>query len=238
MAFTYSPKIVTDGLVLYLDAANRDSYISGSTVWNDLSRTGGSGSLTNGPTFNTGSGGSIFFDGVDDTVIGTISGSIFTNNFTQTAWIYKLNANTIWQGIFTNSYPATNNTYLMTFGNGSVAAPYNSVGANQVGVVESGIFLDIGSHLNRWLYLAISKSGSLLTISCYKDGSLLQNSGSITWNGGNFSSTNNYMIGRHWSGSAVVPFNGYISQVSVYNKFLTSQEIFQNYNTTKGRFGL
>jgi len=62
----------------------------------------------------------------------------------------------------------------MTFGNGSTDAPYNSIGTNQVGVVAAGIFLDIGSHLNRWLYVAITKSGSLLNIYCYKDGSLLQ----------------------------------------------------------------
>ena len=63
------PNIITDGLVLYLDAGNTYSYTSGSTVWNDLSRSMLSGSLINGPTFNTGSGGSIVFDGVDDYVI-------------------------------------------------------------------------------------------------------------------------------------------------------------------------
>jgi hypothetical protein len=66
MAFSYSPKIVTDGLVLYLDAGNPYSYVSGSTNWNDLSRSMLSGSLVNGPTYNTGSLGSIVFDGVDD----------------------------------------------------------------------------------------------------------------------------------------------------------------------------
>ena len=46
MAFIYSPKIVTDGLVLYLDAANPKSYVSGSTAWNDLSRGGNTATLT------------------------------------------------------------------------------------------------------------------------------------------------------------------------------------------------
>ena len=45
MAFRYSPKIVTDGLVLYLDAANTKSYVSGSTTWNDLSKTPNNGSV-------------------------------------------------------------------------------------------------------------------------------------------------------------------------------------------------
>ena len=76
MAFSYSPKIITDGLVLYLDAANPYSYVSGSTVWNDISRTMTSGSLINGPTFSSANNGSIVFDGVNDYVISTtVSGS-------------------------------------------------------------------------------------------------------------------------------------------------------------------
>ena len=54
--------IVTNGLVLYLDAANRDSYVSGSTAWNDLSRSRINGTLTNGPTFDNGNAGTIKFD--------------------------------------------------------------------------------------------------------------------------------------------------------------------------------
>ena len=66
MAFSYSPKIVTDGLVLYLDAANTKSFTSGSAVWNDLGRGGNNGALTNGPTYSSANGGSIVFDGTDD----------------------------------------------------------------------------------------------------------------------------------------------------------------------------
>jgi hypothetical protein len=68
MSFHYSPKIITEGLVLYLDAANTRSYVSGSTTWNDISRSGNNGTLINGPTFNSGNGGSIVFDGVNDYV--------------------------------------------------------------------------------------------------------------------------------------------------------------------------
>jgi hypothetical protein len=232
------PNTVTDGLVLALDAANSRSYPGTGTTWNDLSGNGNNGTLVNGVGYNSGNGGSLVFDGVDDVVNGTITGSIFTGNFTQSAWIYKLNANQIWQGVFTNSSPATNNTYLMTFGNGSGAAPFNSVGANQVGVSESGIFLNIGTHINKWLNITITKSGSTLTIYCYKDGTLLQNSGTITWNGGNFATTNNYQVGRHWAGGSVVPLQGNVSNVTLYNRALTAQEILQNYNATKSRFNL
>jgi hypothetical protein len=126
----------------------------------------------------------------------------------------------------------------MTFGNGSVAAPYNFTGVNQVGVLESGIF-DIGTHINKWLYIVISKSGQHLNIYCYKDGTLLQNSGTITWNSGNFAKTNNYQVGRHWANTVGnIPFQGYIPQITVYNRTLSSIEILNNYNITKKRFGL
>jgi hypothetical protein len=238
MSYSNGPRIVTDGLILYLDAANSKSYPGTGTLWNDLSGNNNTGTLTNGPTFSSANKGSIVFDGSDDVVNGTIAGSIFAGNFTQSAWVYKLNANQIWQGVFTNSSPQTNNTYLMTFGNGSVTAPFNSVGANQVGVAENGIFLDIGTHINKWLYIIMTKSSSTLNIYCYKDGSLLQNSGTITWNGGNFATTNNYQLARHWSAGGVIPLQGNISQVSIYNRALSPNEVSQNYNATKGRYSL
>lgn len=86
MSFNYSPKIVTDGLVLYLDAANTKSYVSGSTIWNDLSRNNFNGSLINTPTFNSQNSGSILFDGVDEYVnLGVVDIGI-TRDFTISFW--------------------------------------------------------------------------------------------------------------------------------------------------------
>ena len=87
MAYNFSPKIVTDGLVLYLDAANTKSYVSGSTVWNDISRGGNNGSLINGPTFISGNGGSIVFDGVNNYVeFGDVL-DLGTNSMTVNQWV-------------------------------------------------------------------------------------------------------------------------------------------------------
>jgi len=66
MAFSFSPRIVTDGLVLCLDAANPRSYPGSGTTWSDISRTGTNGTLVNGPTYSSANGGSIVFDGVND----------------------------------------------------------------------------------------------------------------------------------------------------------------------------
>ena len=66
MAFRYSPKIVTDGLILYYDGANPQCYVSGATTSNDLSLTQSTGTLENGVTYDTDNNGSWVFDGLDD----------------------------------------------------------------------------------------------------------------------------------------------------------------------------
>ena len=79
MAFGNGPRIITNGLVLALDAADRNSYVSGSTTWTDLSGNGRNATLTNGPTFNSENGGCIVFDGVDDYALSSLSVNSITN---------------------------------------------------------------------------------------------------------------------------------------------------------------
>lgn len=230
--------IVTSGLVLDLDASVTASYPGTGNTWYDISGSGNNGTLTSGNSFSTENGGYIVFDGATGIVNGSINGSIFSSNFTQTTWFYKTESANVWVGIFNNSSPATNNTYNMTFGNGNVDAPLNSIGNNQIGVASAGIFLDLGIHTNQWLFAAIVKSGSILNIYCYKAGTLLQNADTITWNSGNYNTTNGYQVGRHWSGSGVSPYKGNISSITVYSRALSLSEITQNYNATKARYGL
>ena len=71
MAFFHSPNIVTDGLIICYDAGDQISYPGSGTTWTDLSGNGHVGTLTNGPTFNTGSD-------VTDTLTRAESGTLFT----------------------------------------------------------------------------------------------------------------------------------------------------------------
>ena len=68
MGLTHSPRIVTDGLVLCLDAANAQSYPGTGTTWTDRSTSGNNETLTNGPTFDSANRGAIVFDGSNDRV--------------------------------------------------------------------------------------------------------------------------------------------------------------------------
>ena len=68
MSNNYGPKIVTDGLVLCLDAADQNSYPGSGNTWYDLSGNGNNGTLVNGVGYNSGNLGSLVFGGVDDYV--------------------------------------------------------------------------------------------------------------------------------------------------------------------------
>ena len=86
MAFGNGPRIVTNGLVLSLDAADRNSYPGSGTTWRDMSGNGNNGTLTNGPTFSSANGGSIVFDGTNDYAT-TNYIPLFVNDFCISFWV-------------------------------------------------------------------------------------------------------------------------------------------------------
>lgn len=84
MATAYNPKLVTSGLILYLDAGNQASYPGSGTTWNDLSGNSRNASLVNGPTFSSDALGSVVFDGVND--YGTASGISTAGSMAISCW--------------------------------------------------------------------------------------------------------------------------------------------------------
>ena len=136
MATKYSPKIITNGLVLSLDAANNKSYPRSGTTWSDLSGNSNTGTLTNGPTFSSANGGSIVFDGVDDYISGTNNSSLqLLNDLTIGAWVKLGSGGNDSQGIFEkmvntgySGYGITrqDNYFKFWTGSGGTAAYTNS----------------------------------------------------------------------------------------------------------------
>jgi len=240
MAFNYSPKIVTDGLVLYLDAANQYSYVSGSTSWNDISRGGNNGTLVNGPTFNSANGGSIVFDGVNDST--TINPISFNSNIiTTTLWFkwlsYENNDDLLLElSINGNSFQ---NTFLI---DPNSSAPTN--GVFQFTIFGNGLGNYYGSYINRptqniWHNLSIIWDNSTIggNVVCYLN-SILQTpivNRNTKNTSGNFRTDNLYLMSR----AGVSLFgNGALSNLIIYNRALSATEVLQNYNATKTRFGL
>jgi hypothetical protein len=238
MAFHYSPKIVTDGLVLYLDAANTKSYVPSSTPWNDISRGGNNGTLINGPTFNSANGGSIVFDGVDDYV--NIPNSNLLNPTEQITISCYVKLTNLRNSIYESLVVKT------SIGGSFGTAQYGLVGWRG-GLSAAGIFFRLGLSsgistvssnvnnteiLNRWVYVTATYNGSSMRI--YYN-SVLQNSLSTT--GTINTITDDLFVGKNGINNDNYTSSN-IANVKVYNKALSPTEVLQNYNATKSRFGL
>jgi prepilin-type N-terminal cleavage/methylation domain-containing protein len=219
--------IVTDGLVLHLDAGNLASYPGTGNTWFDLSGNNNNGALVNGIGYDSTNGGSLSFDGVDDEIFVDNNANInFNGNqqYTALAWVYPLLGGTTWHGIISKG---NSQQYALTINSPNAYLHYET---NQGGV--SPLNSSVSSVLiNSWEFVTIRFDGTNKTI--WKNGNLL-----VTQNATSLNSTSNTEQLRIGEGNTGEQFRGNISQVKIYNRSLTPEEIQQNYNTTKGRFGL
>ena len=225
MALTHGIKpIVTNGLVLCLDAGNRKSYPTTGTTWTDLSGRGNTGTLTNGPTYSSVNGGSIVFDGSNDYV--QVTGSITTSTCTFIVWIYMNGGQGLYDGII---FSRSTDVVGMHF-SGS-----NSI-SNRVAytwLTQATVDWDSGLNIPNatWCMIAVSISPTSAT------GYLCQSSGITT-------ATNNtthaaatldaIMIGRDTFSTRYM--TGNIGVAQIYNRALTATEISQKYNALKSRY--
>ena len=230
MGLRHSPKIVTDGLVLCLDAANAKSYPGSGTTWYDLSNNGNDSALTNGPTFSGDDKGVIVFDGVNDYVLK----SSFPFSFTSES--FSIN---FWLNV-TNQIP---NYGICICG----AGPFNLGGMGleiriQTALLEctindgvsSGIRTQLSSacSTNEWNNFYFTFDRNSLSAKIYKN-SILRTTRSYS---GETSSVSTYdlRIGR---GNDRY-LNGKISNFSIYNRALSDSEVRQNYQALRGRYGI
>jgi hypothetical protein len=230
MAFNYSPKVVTDGLVLYLDAANPNSYVSGSTTWTDISRSGNNGTLINGPTYNSANGGSIVFDGSNDRVNlnNNFSGST-ENNVTVEALVW-LNANQNTK-IFTSNYTPSGGATGFALG---ISDSNNNVVKWFTGNLgTTNTIFSTTTLVNQQFYHAVGTyDGNVKRL--YING-ILEASSSVSniINNTSTSASVGYLRNANTQ-----HLDGRIACTRIYNRALSATEVRQNYNATKTRFGL
>jgi hypothetical protein len=216
-------KIVTSGLVLALDAADRNSYVSGSTVWNDVSGNGNNGTLTNSPTF---SNNSIVFDGVDDTVnfaSSTNATTVGLNGYHSVELWVRPSVVTGDKGMFScDNGGANTNRYLhYIIRNNKFHLGWYNVDVSGVQTIFA----------NTW-YNAVFLLDTDMRQKIYING-ILDAQGSPVgafFNGGTATTQIGVYAGQY--------FSGLMGMCRVYNKSLSSQEVLQNYNAQKSRFNL
>jgi hypothetical protein len=229
--------IVTNGLVLYLDASNWRSYLGTGTTWTDLSGNGNTGTLTNGPTYSSSNGGSIVFDGIDDyATIPDITGITDfsnTNNYTVDFWVYinstqndtrNQDNNIVEKWSQVGSYPYTFR-YVRSSQTISAAA-YNGTSTNTTSVTVSP---------NNWVHICgvFNWSSSLLTL--YMNGGNVTSSTTLNLTG---TITNDSALNLMRRGNGFNYATGRLSNLNIYNRALTASEISQNFNALRGRFGI
>ena len=228
MAFGNGPKIVTDGLVLALDAADKNSYPGSGTTWVDISGNNNSGSLINGPTFSSANGGSIVFDGVDD-YCQTVTNSITNNSsFSLSCWF----SITVLNGIFRPIIDVGN---LNSGTLGYCLAINNS---NRIYVACNAGYVEISNSIstNTWYnVVGTAQFGTPYLLNVYINGVLgVPNTSATT----NALTNNSSFIRLGQSVNATNRLPGSVGVAQIYNKALSSTEILQNYNAQKSRFGL
>ena len=219
MSLSHHPNIVRNGLVAYFDAGNRKSYPTTGTAWNDLTKNKYSTTLTSGPTFTSSNGGAINLSGTSQYLAvngGMPSGT--STGFTFECWVRVTDL---------ASYRAITRTaggldigVIQT--TGAVTCDQTSVATICItasGAVVAGV----------WTHIAVTRTtANLYTI--YINGiskATATNSFTVTAAttiGYSAFSTSHY-------------FKGDMSIIKNYNINLSANEILQNYNATKSRYG-
>lgn len=225
------PNISDTGLILCLDAANVKSYVNGSTSWNDLSRNGYNGTLTNGPTFNSANLGSIVFDGVDDYI--ALGNPVVTSQITAETFI-KIDTSNILLNVVASYILGRENSFrLLAFTSsfGWVCATNNN------SWYSTGTAIDYPTPMNNvWNHVVGTYDGTKNNL--YINGNLVVTgsfiSGDLRGANDNFG-----LMNTHNSAQPAVTYaKGSASVFRIYNRALSPEEVLLNYEGLKSRYGL
>lgn len=216
-------KIVTDGLILVLDAADKNSYPGSGTTWNDLSKNKNNGTLINSPTYNSANNGIFILDGTDDYI--TMDSTPYLPEFTVDVW-FQIAQNKNYNSLFQIGLDGGENVEILFFSDGRFHAPINFT-TGRFGTDFSNFI----SNTNVWYHISYSyKSSEGRRV--YRNGTFF---GSDSENRTIATpSSNSFFIGGEPSTSRYT--NGKLGIVHVYNRALSAQEVLQNYNAQKTRF--
>jgi hypothetical protein len=235
-------KIIKNGLVLWVDAMNDNSYPESGITWTDLSGNNNDATLINGPTFDTANGGSIVFDGTNDRAVVLQNDNLKMGaaDYSIEAWV---NYNTL-PGVGVATATAAlfrkNVTNFiecdLSIVSGSGGYRINTSQGSGVASLGNTSSIAISISTGSWYQFCITRQGT--NISHYMTGSLV----STVTNGLATVFTSSTADGSGSIGSVVNGGNrttGKIATVRIYkNVALTATEVLQNFNATRRRFGI
>jgi hypothetical protein len=226
-------KIVTDGLVLALDAADKNSYSGSGTTWSDLSGNNNSGSLTNGPTFSSANGGNLLFNGTNQYAT-LATPSLYTGNqLSITLWCRLTNPTTPPASSIIEGFDSSNNRVfnihnpwndnIVYWDCGNTTTTYDRINSATLTTAQK----------TEWHCYGFTKNATTGVMNIYLDGSLLTTGTAKTKS---LTTCTNIRIGS--SPSNVNFYAGNVGNIQTYNRELSAAEVLQNYNAQKSRFNL
>ena len=216
--------IVTTNLSMFLDAGNASSYPGTGTAWTDLSGNSRNGTLTNGPTYTSADGGAIVFDGANDFV--QCSGSLTATAATFVIWMRRNGAQVSYAGIlYSRGAAATGISFFGT--TNKISYTWNN--AVDTYTWDSGLTIpDL-----TWCMIAVSVTSTAATAYLCQSGGITSATNTV-----NHTSTvlDDVKLAQDDLGGRF--FNGRISVAMIYDRALSADEITQNFNALRGRYGL
>ena len=243
MSLGYGATIVRDGLVLHLDAANQKSYSGSGTTWHDLSKNKLDGSLVNGPTYGTTYKGEFSIDGSNDEV--SISTGYTGSEWTLLLWNSNIGP-TSFSTVGHRTYVCSNTFRFQWDDTGSTSiarGPFidftSAVGGGQANY-KTG--LGPSTFFNTWYMAGVVASSSSVKTT-YND--ITTGQSSVIGSSRQFSTNGDIKIGvdnlSGIGGTDRLNRDGgsvYVSNIMLYNRALTDEEVKQNFNAHRGRYGL
>lgn len=222
--------VVTDGLILNLDAGFSASYPKGGTTWYDLSLSDNNLSIINGATYSNDLGGSVEFDGINNFVTSN-SRMVLFEQMTWDVWFKRLSDLNIFNMVFSNTLP-----YLSFRGAGSGGSTnkflfswYDVVsGVNTQRTLNSNNTYSNDVWYNVTCTQQYDIPNNKVETKMYINGIFDVSASTTTESVYQTSTSNRLLLGRY--PSIQYPFGGSISTLRVYNRVLTEEEILQNYN--------
>ena len=231
MSVKAGPRIVSSSLIYDLDVAVLRSYSgSGVTVY-DAETSAIGGTLVNGVTYSSNNLGYFSFDGVNDFILVPSSYIPTGNEVTICLWNYGTSA--VVQSVF-SSMLADNTRILNIHLPWSDSVVYWDAGSSAGSYDRINTAVLTNSQWQGWHFWAFTKNATTGIMEIYLDGVLNVSGTSKTRT---LSTTYEAYIGKFQVTSSVY-HNGRIAQFLIYDRSLSAQEILQNYNATKKRYGL
>lgn len=222
---TTFPKIVTNGLVFNYDAGQQNSYIGIGTIWKDLSGNGSNGEMANmdGSNFNSANGGFLTFDGTNELV--KYPKTITVTNVTFLAFLKKNGTTQYFSGMIFSDTPNSNGMDIQDVNGNCLGYHWNGTNGSLSGLPLPD---------QEWIMCAITISfGSLTGYVGRKSTGILTQTSSVSNSNQNL---NNLRVAK--AGTSGRYFKGDIAVAMVYNRALSQQEIRNNFNALRGRFGV